>query len=266
MKRAPAGTEPSQEDDLPDPRELAATPRKERNCFLVDALAEGHFDFLDFGSHRGASLKIGYELGGRRGLGIERNDDKCRELLAQGQYVLSEDIFSLPALSGVVDFAVCSHILEHMPNEHTVYLILEKLARATKRFILIDQPDFSAELYLFQRGFKLAHFAMKGHDCHLPTRRLVEMLWSLDLGHFVVGGKHAIVDSSNPWVHRADAPGPLWKWDAEKDLPKEAVKFNRPLYRDVTIVVGRDPSCDLEHIAKSTGVKDIYLRSHSALM
>lgn len=252
--------------DLPPAQELAAIPREQRNGMLLEGLQSGKFDYLDFGTHKGGGMRLGQQLGGKCGLGIEINEAKCQALLKNGYYVISEDIFRLPAFFSVVDFAVLSHVLEHLPNSQTIFLVLRKLLDACRKYVLIEQPDFTAESYLYSLGLRLAHFGMKSHTCHLRTRELIEMLWSLNAGRFIVGGKKPINDSSSRWVHRADqissAGAP---WDAEKHLPKPQIKFDRALFRDIVVVIGRDQEFDTDSILRAVSADLIYMRSYEVI-
>jgi hypothetical protein len=246
--------------------DLVDISRAERNDLLLAALRAGVFDFVDFGSHQGASLRYGSKFGGKLGLGIELDDRKSVALLKQGLYVLSQDLFLLPELPKSVDFAVCSHVLEHLANEATIFLTLQRLSRMCRKFVIVEQPDFSSELYLFHEGLKMVHSAMETHHCHIQTRDLVTMLWSLDLGRFILGAKFRIRDSSNPWLHRADAKPPLWTWDEIKHPPKPTVAFDRELFRDIALVIGCSEDADIEGIAAKMNIEKIIMRSYSALL
>jgi hypothetical protein len=250
--------------ELPPAQDLAGIPREERTQLLVRALEAGAFDYLDFGTHTGGGLRVGESLGGKLGLGVEMMETKCQALYKRGRYVISEDIFKLPLVRHSVDFAVCSHILEHMPNRHVVYLLLERLSQFCRKYVYINQPDFTATQYLFEKGLKLAHVGLTKHLTQLPTREIVSMLWDLKLGRFIVAGKRAIHNSSHDWVHAVGAPPNVSKWE-DGHLPKPYVEFNPPLYRDIVIVIGIDSSVDLEAIANEAGVSKITLRSYSAM-
>jgi hypothetical protein len=227
---------------LPPAQELAHVPREERTALLLTALQSGVFDFLDFGTHKGGGIRVGESLGGKLGLGIELRDAKVVEALSRGFYVLSEDAFLVPRMPKVVRFAVLSHVLEHLPDEATAYLVLQKIAGYCSDFLFIQQPDFSAETFLWRQGLQFAHTKMKGHMWRPSTTRMMEMIWSLGFGRFLVGGQTPVRASSNQWLHRADVQSrTLWKHDASKDPPKPQVTFEPPLFRDIAIAIGCSP-------------------------
>lgn len=251
---------------LPTPQALAPLPRAERNARLLDALRGGEFDFVDFGTHKGGGLALGLELGGTRGLGIEINESKCQALLAKGLYVVSEDAFLLPPIANTVRFAVFSHVLEHLPDEATACIVLKRVSEFCRDFIFIQQPDFSAETYLWRHGLQFAHTNMKGHLWRPSTRRLVEVLWNLGFHRFAVGGQSLVADSTDPWLHSAEVQSnALWKHEPETDPPKPAVTFNPPLYRDVAIAVAKSTDVDPQALLRKVRVRHIHLESFSVV-
>lgn len=249
---------------LPPAQALGEIPREQRNNLLLMALEAGAFDFLDFGTHKGGGLESGRRFGGRLGLGVEIEELKCQHLYRQGHYVLSGDVFNLPVLPRSVDFTVCSHVLEHMPNKHVMYLLVERLAQFCRKFIVIDQPDFSAAQYLYDLGLKMTQMMMESHTTRLATRDIIQMLWDMGLGNFVVYGKLPVRSSDSRWVHSAVAPRHANKWQ-EGDPPKPSVKFDRELHRDILIVVGLHDEIDLEAIAATAGAHKLKLRSYSSM-
>lgn len=241
-------------------------PRAERNQLLLDALRAGHFDFVDFGTHKGGGLNLGLELGGTRGLGIEISEPKCQTLMAKGYYVISEDAFLIPPMSNTVRFAVFSHVLEHLPDEATASLVLKRVSEFCREFIFIQQPDFSAETFLWRKGLQFAHTSMKGHLWRPSTRRLVELLWEMGFQRFAVGGQRVVLDSSCSWLHRADVQSNvLWKHDPQKDPPKPVVSFEPPLFRDVAICVAKSTAVDPKAVLRKTDVRHIHLESFSVV-
>jgi hypothetical protein len=251
---------------LPPPQQLAVLPREQRNALLLYALNAGAFDFLDFGTHKGGGLQVGRTLGGRLGLGIELVDRKVIDALKAGLYVLSEDAFLLPPLRNAVKFAVLSHVLEHLPDEATAYLVLKKIASCCSDFVFIQQPDFSEEAMLWRKGLQFAHTNMKGHLWRPNTRRLIEMLWSLGFGRFLVGGQNRVRSSSNAWLHRADVQSStLWKHKPEKDPLKPDVSFDPPLYRNVAIAIAKSSNVDLRDIFTKAKVVHVHFESFSII-
>ena len=247
---------------LPSPVELSEMPLETRNEILLNALREGVFDYLDFGTHKGGGLDWGLSLGGRRGLGVELNDEKVLHALRSGYYVLSYDVFKIPIDEApIVDFAVCRHVLEHMPNIHVVALIIERLRKFVRHYIYIEQPDFSQERYLAGLGLKLQGSYLKGHACPMQTRELVKIFWDVGFDNFVVGGIRRCAGSDSQYIHRADvAPRTVGKW-REGDPPKPSVKFDRPVFRDIIAVLGKHSDVDIFSVAKLCKMEEVFLES-----
>jgi hypothetical protein len=73
-----------------------------------------------------------------------------------------------------------------MPNKHVMYLIVERLAQFCRKFIVIDQPDFSAAEHIYDLGLKMTQMMMASHTTRLATRDIMQVLWDMRLGNFVV--------------------------------------------------------------------------------
>lgn len=246
---------------LPTPQALGQMPREERNAILYAALNEGVFDYLDFGTHKGGGIEAGKRLGGRLGLGVELSDEKVVVALNRGFYVLSEDVFRISGDRPLVDFAICRHVLEHMPNIHVVALVLGQLKRLVRSHILIEQPDFSQERYLYGLGLKLQAFFLKGHDCPMSTRELIRIFWDTGFDRFALGGMLRIRDSDSSLVHRSDGPNQIGKW-RPGDLPKpQKIVFDRPIYRDIVAVLGVNAEVNPRAIAEAAGMQQLYFNS-----
>ena len=246
-------------EDLPKAASLADLPRQERNEIVLALLAQKRFDFLDFGTHKGGGLRIGNSLGGQAGLGVELDDAKVVALFRRGAFAYSGNVLELP--QGLkARFAVCSHVLEHLPSRYEVGTIINQLQRSCSDYIFITQPSFDVDSALFERGLRMAHSPMKNHDCRLTTRELVDICWDLGLERFVVGGAKPISDTSHSWIHSTQGRKNVWKWKPG-DAPKPDVRFGRPLHRDIVAVIGLKPGLDLAGIATAGGMKTLYLES-----
>lgn len=247
---------------LPSTADLLEMPKQRRNEILIGALQEGQFDFLDFGSHTGRGLKRGVQLGGTRGLGIEIDDDKSLALMREGFYVYSDDLLNLPSIKRTIKFALCSHILEHLPGKYHAGIVLNRLATLASEFILIEQPNFSNEMDLFRKGLVAAHSTLTYHTWFATARDFVEVITDLGLYNWIMCGAIPMESSEHNWIHAAGAPPNSWFWEDGKSDPKKKVAFPRTQYRDIVIVVGTDLKFDVEPISKKAGVDRTFMRSY----
>jgi hypothetical protein len=235
------------------------------NARILEGLRGGIYDFIDLGTNQGGGFKIAEKLGGRRGAGFDLNPALVKWNLERQRDVMYQDVRTLPADISGVRFAICSHILEHLPNIYDVGTVISALVRNSSEFILLYGPNFDSEEYLYKRNLKLVHSAMEDHLCKFRTIDLVKVLFDLGLRDFVLGLSGPIKDSTNGWIHRADAPSKgIWTWDAEKSLPKPTIQFDQPIFRDFICVVRLDVSVDYSAVIKNFlwGCSRIVLRSN----
>jgi hypothetical protein len=232
------------------PAELARMPVAERNTVLLTMVYSGYFDFIDFGTHKGGGLQFGVEkLGGRCGLGVELSDQKAVSNLENGLYVYSGDLMSIPLTGSPFKFGICRHILEHLPDECTVTYALRSLIQLCSDFIYIEQPDFSNEQYLNNLGLVTAAATLQYHTCLLTEGELRSIVEKVGIRRYLVGGLGPLEDSRNPWVHAVGSPPNRMRW-TENDLPKPTIEFDRPMYRDIVLLMALNDDVDLPYIAQ----------------
>lgn len=232
----PSRMGPDPEIPAPEALEgLAGQPIETRNERLLDLAREGHFDFVDFGTHRGGGIKWGRRLGGTRGLGIELDPSRAQAALDAGFPVYTGDIATFPTTGMRFRFAVCRHILEHMPNEYVVGFVLWRLAQVCTEFIYIEQPIFDDAEELERQGLTLAQTTMPNHTCRLSIEQLLRIVEGVGIPAYAQGRVRPIHSSANPWVHVAGAAENRSRWREGVDPPKPEVEFDPPLYRDLVV-------------------------------
>ena len=237
-----------------DPYQIRDIPAslEKSNARLLSQLHAGRYDFIDLGSNHGGGFQIGERQGGRRGLGFDLQPDLVQHLLKQGHDVACMDIRTLRAHTPLVDFAICSHVLEHLPNLYDVGSVVGALRHICRDYLLISGPCFEEEDYLLGKNLKVLHTAMTDHLCRFKVIDLVQMLHQLRLRDYVIGLTEPMKDSNNHWIHRADEPAEgMWTWDATKNLPKPYVTFDRPLHRDFVCLVQLRQGIDTMALLKS---------------
>jgi hypothetical protein len=160
-------------------------------------LRGGIYDFLDLGTNQGGGFKIGERLGGGKGVGFDLNPAVVQWNLDRGRDVMCLDVRTLPPGATGIRFAVCSHVLEHLPSLYDVGSVISALAPLCRDFLLLYGPNFDSEAFLYQQNLKLLHSAMRDHLCRFRTIDLVKLLFDLGLRDFVIGGAGVIHDSNN---------------------------------------------------------------------
>jgi hypothetical protein len=229
-----------------------APQRADSNARIIAGLRAGAYDFVDLGTHRGGGFKIGERLGGRRGVGFERDPGLAQWNLDQGRDVICQDVRTLPPDITGIRFAVCSHVLEHLPNLYDIGSAVAALAAMCSDYLLICGPNFDTEAFLYGHNLKVLHSAMRDHLCKFRTIDLIRVLFDLELRDFVIGLSVEMRNSASIWIHRADAPAEgLWTWEEGKSLPKPHVPFERPLHRDFVCVVKLRAAVDTAAVLKN---------------
>lgn len=222
--------------DLVQPSALARMPADERNARLLDAARLGAFDFVDFGTHKGAGIDVGIKrFGGSRGLGIELAETKSVQALARGYYVYQGDVLAVPLADARFRFATCRHVLEHLPNKYVVGAVLWKLATSCHEFLYIEQPYFDDREYLADRGLTLRQYTATYHTCQLRLAEFKDILATIGVKHYVIGGMKPIKDASHREVHALDSPPDRSLW-VETDRPKPNMSFDRTLYGNIVVL------------------------------
>jgi hypothetical protein len=221
--------------------ELADEPIDIRNERLLGLARHGVFDFVDLGTHRGGGIRWGRHLGGAQGLGIELNPKRAHRALKAGYPVYTGDIAAFPIEGIRFRFAVCRHVLEHMPNKYVLGFVLWRLSQMCAEFLYIEQPIFEYADQLEAQGVTLAHLTMSAHTCRLSIDELLTILEEVGAPDYVQGRMRPIRDSSHSWVHPADAPPDRSHWQEGVDPPRPDVTFDPPLHRDLVVVACLGP-------------------------
>jgi hypothetical protein len=104
-----------------------------------------------------------------------------RKNLEAGRDVMCADVTALGIMNLRVKFAVCHHMLEHLPSIHEVGHVVAPLARSCSEFLFIAGPCFDHEDYLYRCGLKVFHSAMLDYLCRFRTFDLTRVLHELDL-------------------------------------------------------------------------------------
>lgn len=219
----------------------------------LQKLAAGYYDFVDLGTLDGGGFKIGELQGGQRGLGFELSADAVRRAKDKGWDVALQDVCRLEPTSPQVDFAVCSHVLEHLPDLQSIQHVLRSLSSLCRNYILISGPCFETEPYLEQLGLKVLHSLMLDHTCKIKVGELVTILHKLELRDFTIALGERMIDSSDRWIYSSKQSVPpegLWTFDSAKHLPKNSVGFDREVFRDFVCVVKLDQAVDTDMVLK----------------
>lgn len=196
------------------------------------------YDFLDFGASHGGSIEFARRrLGGRRGLGVDKNPRKVESMRKRGYECIEGDITALEFPPQSVRFVVMSHFLEHLPDLQTVQQSIACAARVATDFLFLQGPFFDADEFLRECGLKFYWSDWHGHPCHLTTQQLREILGRLGLQDYVLLGCRPVVDSFDASIHPVLSPPEQHEYQPGVHPEKPFVQFSGPLYKDFACYV-----------------------------
>lgn len=225
-------------------KSLADLKTSERNEHIMKLVDAGEFDYIDFGTHKGGGLTKGLSMGGNRGLGVDLSDKKVVALLRQGKAAYSGDILQFNPRGRPFKFAICRHVLEHMPNKFTVGVIISQLSKLCSDFIYIEQPSFDHTDYLLSKQLVASPTTLEYHTTRLTNIELFCLLRDLELTNFTMGGQVLYASSSHPKVFRADAAPNRMIWNAEQDAEKPQITLKPNVYQNVMALIALNNEID----------------------
>lgn len=198
--------------------------------------------FLDFGCSRGDSMIYAKkQFGMSPGLGIDTAKVKIEGALERGLDAIHYNIFDLPSKK-LVKFVLMIHFLEHIPNTNDVEKFIKKGAEMSSDFILIRQPFFDADSYLFEHGLKMFWSDWNNHPNRMTTLEMYLVLRDLMreglFTRFSLHHRTRVVDSSHSSIIPINTPKHSFDYDPEKHPPKEPIiSFKIPVYRELVAVI-----------------------------
>ena len=200
------------------------------------------FDFLDFGASSGGCIDFARaKLGGRNGLGIDRDPKKIEQMRAKGYCGAVGDVTALDFPDDSVRFVTMSHVLEHLRDLGEVRRTLECASKVATDFLFIRGPYFDADDLLRDLGLKFFWSDWHGHPCHLTTGQLRTILRDLGLTDLNIEKKYVVKDSSHEAIHPSSSPRDQHEYVAGTHPDKPFVVFDPPLYKEMVCYVRLRP-------------------------
>jgi hypothetical protein len=199
------------------------------------------YDFVDFGCSSGGSLEFGASFFGGRGVGLDIDEAKVKKAQSKGFDVRHADVSALdPATIGRTGFVIMSHFLEHLPKLGAAAKCITSACKVARDFVLIQQPSFDADPYLFNYRLKTYWSDWRGHSLPMTTLQLYRMTQP-HVGtlarRVIICGRYRIEGSRSPEIHPLASPGEQHKWDGEVHPPKPDIHFTFPVYRETCAII-----------------------------
>ncbi len=140
-----------------------------------------------------------------------------------------------------IKFGVMNHFLEHIPNIQDVNIIVKKACSIIDDFLLIRQPYYDADPYLFSNGFKFYWSNWRGHPNHMTLLEFHNMLMPLVteglIKSFSLYGMSPVTSSEDSAIHNIDSMIDQHGWNKKEHTPKRNIEFSIPVYKEVLAIV-----------------------------
>lgn len=218
----------------------------------IESLQDGQFDFADFGCSNGESIKFGFtRLGGKRGLGIDKNPNKVRSAIEDGHEAIQMDVTALGEHEGCVSFVLMSHFLEHLPGYHEALTCIRSACLAARDYVLIRQPWFDSDGYLFTKGLKLYWSDWIGHTYPMSCLDLYRALRDCKIPiRYRIYGRARILNSIDETIHPISSPTDQHGYDPHFLEPKSPVKLEMPTFKETCCIILRSKNYSFEYLEK----------------
>lgn len=137
-----------------------------------------------------------------------------------------------------------NHFLEHIPSIKDVEKIIIQACNVIDDFLLIRQPYFDADSYLFTHGLKFYWSNWKGHPNHMTLLEfhniLMPMVLDGQIKKLSMYGLSPVFSSKDLCIHNLDSEVDQHRWDPDKHSSKKIVNFSIPIYKEVLAIVDLD--------------------------
>lgn len=208
---------------------------------LRKLIVENNICFFDFGcSHGNGMLWVQKQLG-LYGLGFDINEKKIISASSKNILCCLYDILKLPEKK-IVSFTTLFHMLEHLNSKWEAYEYIEKAVEVSTDHVIIKQPYYDADPFLFSLGLKTFYSDWTGHRNHMVTNDFYFILERMrrdeKISGYVIGYKLPILSSDDTKIHPLCAARDSHDYDYEKfpEKPKRVI-FQFPMFYEIQVAI-----------------------------
>lgn len=220
---------------------------RDQNREFARLLEINAFDFIDFGCSIGGSIEQTMQIvPGARGLGIDIDSKKIEAIRSAGHDALEADARYLRATGKQVRFAVLSHFLEHLPAVKDANLCLRSAAEIASEFVMVRQPSFDADGYLFGKGLKTYWSDWHGHPNRMTSLELQlafeDLLKRGLVKKYGIYQTGKITNARHNAIHPLASPQDQGSYDQAIHPAKKATRlpFTQPVFKEVHAIADLD--------------------------
>jgi uncharacterized protein YbaR (Trm112 family) len=200
---------------------------------------------LDVGTKTGKGVKrvheehwkrLGMPAGASWGVvGIDLQHSRLLEARKHGIFAVKADGARMPFADGSFDLTVVTELLEHVPRELAVD-VMKEARRVTRGAIFIQNPDFTSEPYLREKGLKFTWMDWKVHPHHITADGMRSVLEEAGFTSFDVEQIRPVRDSSSRELVSLETPRDTQFFDPDLHT-KPTVTFDQPVYEKLRVVL-----------------------------
>jgi hypothetical protein len=208
------------------------------NINFMEALAAGHYAFVDLGCGSGGSIDhCARRFKRGPGLGFEVDPQEAAEALRSGHDVIESDLLTTEVPARSVAFVAAMDFLEHLPDLNAAGLVLKQFCPAAREFFFIRHPSFEEMEYLAGLGLKLCWTDWSDHPNMMRIEELMELFKRLGLIEYAIFPRGLMIDASDDQIVPLSAPSNTKKYDLSLHGPKPNVRFDRPIFGQYDIFI-----------------------------
>ena len=208
-----------------------------------------YFDFIDLGAKKGGLRQWASRVFNTyNGLHIEISPEHIKYMEENNFDCIQADITNLEFDSNCVDFVVCTHTIEHLPNLESIQFVIESALNVAKHFVYFTWPFFDEDEYLKELGLIPFWSTWTGHTCHVTMNDITNILREIGvLSQSKCFNRDLIKDSNHNSILSIDSPPDSDVFSKNKNpLSKKYSKFDRPIYYECGVFIPKEGSTEVE--------------------
>jgi SAM-dependent methyltransferase len=168
-------------------------------------------------------------------IGIDLIEDRLIHAAKNKIFAIKADACILPFKEDIFDVAVLMEIIEHLSEDLALKALLE-VEKVTQRNIFIQNPDFSSEGYLRNKGLQFAWMNCKVHPHHITYKGLDRLLTQAGFCGYTIKQIMPVNNSNHPLIVPIDAEKDTQKFDP-KIHKKPFIKFHEPVFEKLQVTI-----------------------------
>jgi hypothetical protein len=233
--------------------EIAAIIDKPLPPKIVDLIHK--YDFIDLGGGSGNSLEFGASsLAGTSGIGVDVDHSAVSATIAAGFDAIQSNASKLALPPGSVRFALLFQLLSRTGGTAEARSCISVAVSAARDFVMIREPWFDSDGYLFTCGMKVFWSDLPGLKNKMSSLDIMSAVNGADQSRIVdfhIYGRGLIRDSRSSVVHPLRAPPGDREFDADRHDHKPYIEFTESIYTETITIVRLNEAVSYDDLLRS---------------